>query len=466
MLPSIGRAFLPLMILSLFATQAAGPRPVQTAQAGSTFLVNSTADLPDGNVSDNLCLALNGKCTLRAAIMQANHTSGMDTILLPAGTYTLTIPGADDADQVGDLDISDDVVINGAGPDRTIVDGNSMVTHDRVFQILSPAHHVTLSGMTLRKGDTVFIDPGQAAGFGGGLYQDGGNLTLTDMVIEGNQADYGGGLAPSFIHRPGTTTLESVTIRANQAQFGGGIYLIDGINDSPALFKMSRSTLSGNTAQYGGGLFFQGFCCEPGAENTTLDLINSTFSGNTVDHDGGGIYDRGGLVQLANVTVANNQVNWPAADNGGIGGGGLLITSTAGFAATLNAKNSLIGNNSRHKQGVLFTFQDDCNGAVTSYGNNLFASTTNCQINDVAGDLKNVDPLLGVLGNYGGSTQTQPLLIGGPAIDAGNPAGCIDFDATVISTDQRGFARPGNGRCDIGAYEYYPVAAYMPLIFR
>ena len=30
------------------------------------------------------------------------------------------------------------------------------------------------------------------------------------------------------------------------------------------------------------------------------------------------------------------------------------------------------------------------------------------------------DPLLGTLGNYGGLTQTVPLLPGSPAIDAGN----------------------------------------------
>jgi CSLREA domain-containing protein len=167
--------------------------------AGSTFVVNSTADLPDGNVTDNLCLALNGKCTLRAAIMQANFSAGKDTILLPAGTYKLTIPGVDDNDQVGDLDISDDLVIEGDGPDQTIVDGNGAVTGDRVFHILSTANQTALSGMTVRNGVTVFVNTSQDAGFGGGIYQDGGDLSLTDVVIEDNQASYGGGLVPSLL---------------------------------------------------------------------------------------------------------------------------------------------------------------------------------------------------------------------------------------------------------------------------
>jgi hypothetical protein len=134
--------------------------------------------------------------------------------------------------------------------------------------------------------------------------------------------------------------------------------------------------------------------------------------------------------------------------------------------AKLDFKNSLIANNIRHKQGVLFTFQDDCNGVVNSLGNNLFQSTDNCMINVVPNDLKNVDPLLGPLGNNGGPTQTQALLKGSPAIDAGNPNGCIDFAVIAVTTDQRGFPRPVNGRCDIGAYEYYPEAVHLPLVSR
>jgi hypothetical protein len=167
--------------------------------------------------------------------MQANFTSGMDTILLPAGTYKLTLPGVDDNDQFGDLDISDDLAIEGDGPDQTIVDGNGAATGDRVFHILSTAQQTTLSGMTVRNGVTVYNSSVQDAGFGGGIEQNGGDLNMTNMVIEGNQASYGGGLTPSFVNGSGTTTLERVTIRSNQAQYGGGGLLIastDGFSET------------------------------------------------------------------------------------------------------------------------------------------------------------------------------------------------------------------------------------------
>jgi len=49
-----------------------------------------------------------GPGSLRQAIIDANATAGSDTINLPAGTYVLSIPGADeDAAATEDLDITD-----------------------------------------------------------------------------------------------------------------------------------------------------------------------------------------------------------------------------------------------------------------------------------------------------------------------------------------------------------------------
>ncbi|MBK9208823.1 MAG: S-layer homology domain-containing protein [Anaerolineales bacterium] len=54
------------------------------------------------------------------------------------------------------------------------------------------------------------------------------------------------------------------------------------------------------------------------------------------------------------------------------------------------------------------------------------------------------NPLLGILGDNGGFTQTVPLLAGSSAINTGNDAYCP-------ATDQRGVTR---ANCDIGAYEF------------
>jgi len=64
--------------------------------------------------------------------------------------------------------------------------------------------------------------------------------------------------------------------------------------------------------------------------------------------------------------------------------------------------------------------------------------------------------MLGPLQNNGGPTQTQALLPGSPAVDAGNPNGCTDGSGNLLKTDQRGAPRPDpedTGGCDIGAFE-------------
>src|SRR5262249_43423379 len=59
--------------------------------SGATFTVNDKADATDAHPGDGICATLTGTCTLRAAIQEANALAGTDQIVLPAGTYTLTI---------------------------------------------------------------------------------------------------------------------------------------------------------------------------------------------------------------------------------------------------------------------------------------------------------------------------------------------------------------------------------------
>jgi hypothetical protein len=98
----------------------------------------------------------------------------------------------------------------------------------------------------------------------------------------------------------------------------------------------------------------------------------------------------------------------------------------------------------------------NCSGRLTADDGYNLSSDNTCNFN-TQGDLNNTDPLLGPLQNNGGPTQTQALLSGSPAIDAGNLAGgCQDNKGNLLTTDQRGQPRPDkedSGGCDIGAYE-------------
>lgn len=382
-----------------------------------------------------------GDCSLREAIRAANTDlavdacpagNGADTITLPAGNYILALAGAsENAALTGDLDLTEDLTLNGAGATNTGIDANSL---DRVFHILSGANAVQISGVTIQGGNA----PG-VSGFGAGLYAQTGALTLTNSRVRNNTTSAsGGGL---YIQPGGSLTLTNSRVENNTGASGGGIDVGSG-----ATALISNSTISGNTAtepSVGGG----------GIENLgTLTLVNSTISGNSTPGNGGGIYIGGsGTTNLFNVTVTNNTAD---SENNNIGDGGGIRTA----GGPVNFRNSLIGGNFDNSSGAQ---HPDCSGTLTGQGYNLIQDTIGCTIGgDTTGNVTGFSPNLGSLQNNGGPTFTHALLTGSPAIDAGNPAGCVDQNSTLLTTDQRGYVRPvdGDGNasaiCDMGAYEF------------
>ena len=120
------------MALGTATLWALAPRYQVAHAAGIT--VDTTGDVVDaaGGVCANITIASlpgpDGVTSLREAIRAANNTTGADTVSLPAGVYTLIIPGVDeDANATGDLNI-----IDGAGAATTIIDADTL---DRVFDI-------------------------------------------------------------------------------------------------------------------------------------------------------------------------------------------------------------------------------------------------------------------------------------------------------------------------------------------
>jgi|ERR1700674_474476 len=243
------------------------------------------------------------------------------------------------------------------------------------------------------------IRNGGTPSFGGGIYNIG-TLTINNSAVSGNLAFAQNVAAGGGIFNSGTLTIANCTVSTNSARaFAGAL---------------------------GGGV----------ANAGTLTINNSTISGNSASAfraQGGGIasFGQGGTITINNSTLSGNRALGPHPEGGGIGG-------------TATLQNSIVANNQA----------GNCNGTITSNGYNLSSDGT-CNFNNT-GDLNNTDPKLGQLGNYGGPTQTMPLLSGSPAIDVGNPSGCTDGNGHLLKTDQRGKPRPDKedtGGCDMGAYE-------------
>lgn len=423
----------------------------------ATFLVNTTTDTVDVNPGDSVCADDSGQCSLRAAIQEANTLAGDDMITLSANTYSLTISGAgeDNASQ-GDLDIKDTVTIQGSGTDQTIIDANSL---DRILDIVASIDiTLTLENMTLQNGSAT-VDMGGAI-----KNYTNSTLVISNVSLINNHADQFGGA----ILTGGSCVITNSLISENDGSAGGGIVSFGSLNLNQSTISKNKSTDSAENDGNGGGLFCYGCTltstnssifdnttngdgggvyCSDGFDVCSSEFINSTISGNEASNNGGGIFSSGEMF-LYNSTITNNTADNLA--NNGSGGGG-IFAAFVGVSTTL--RNSIVTGNTDTSGSA-----DDCAlGDSISEDYNLIGKGDGCNFapntNDQVGT--NLNPIvaqLEPLGDNGGPTKTHALGTGSPAIDAGNPAGCLDQDDQSLTADQRGNLR--YGPCDIGAFEF------------
>ncbi len=451
------------------------------------------------------------------------------------------------------VSISRSVILVGAGSGQTIIDGDAA---DSVV-VVSAAVNVSISGVTVRNGD--------ASLDGGGLLNEGGVVTLSDSVVEDNIAPNGAGIlndgtmilddvtvrnntADEFVGNVSicsdcagggilnlsVMTMTNSMIHGNTADFGGGIdnaamadltatnitvYNNTATNtnsqgggiENLGVMAVTGSDVHTNTARNGAGIFNEGTLTVSssdvydnvasgrggGFHNTfsltmqtsniydnqagsgggggistdsgTVVLDRSAVYNNFATGSGGGIVNNVDLVTGANsFTITNSTIsgNSTAGQGGGLRSAGSAVTnlnnvtfngntstvvngqSISILAGSMTAKNTII---------AISGSGTNCSGNITSQGRNIVSDNT-CHLTGT-GDLTNTNPRLGALQNNGGPTLTHALLLGSPALDSGS--GCP-------AVDQRGVARPFGPACDRGAYEYDQVIlrVYLPFVVR
>lgn len=334
----------------------------------------------------------------------------------------------------------------------------------------------TISNVTISNNDN-------AHGYGGGAFINAGPyavVTISNSVISGNSGAHGGGIYATGTG--GSIYLQSTQLLGNHAVFNEGGGLLGVFPSGVKKVSIIDSTVSGNNAHYsGGGISFYKLAGDVyinhtnfSANTTTLftggglrvyasgastaTILNSTFSGNVAAGIGGGIALEGAVsTNISNTTVVANSASGNA--------GGVFSGVSDTNASTI--ESSTITNNSTANTGggifvasatpalVLHNTVVAGNAATSSDPDTAGSFSANFNLIQNPGDatitgsnnITGVDPLLGPLGNYGGSMQTKLPLPGSPLIDAGDPA------ATTLATDQRGLARVAGAFIDIGADE-------------
>ena len=200
---------------------------------------------------------------------------------------------------------------------------------------------------------------------------------------------------------------------------GGGIF-------NRGELQVSNSTIADNTAGGRGGGIHQS------VSSSTTNIFQSTISGNTAGV-GGGLDSYRGDVNVHYSTISNNS------------GGGIFSFGNYSYVET-RLNSSIVSGN----QGGDVVRHANYQTTIFSDGHNLIGNGTAEFRFNQPGDVVGVDPRLGPLTDNGGSTRTHALLLGSPAIDAGDP----DI-LPSITDDQRGdgFPRILGDQVDMGALE-------------
>ncbi len=249
-------------------------------------ICNGVDDDCDATTSEDGLATLDGRhnfATIQGAIDAARPTS---SVLVCDGTYAENLVIDDD------LDLSS---LNGSA--YTTIDGGAAGSCVSV-----ELGEVSIAGFTVT-GGTGTIDPADPTYLsGGGLYIESLDpVTLSDLVVSDNEADFGAGL---YAHEGTTVNISSSTFELNDADvYGGGLFL-----------SLATTTLVDVFIEDNEGAWAGGICVDRG----TLDLDGVSIDDNLASEYGGGVF-----VYIADVTATDDTT--VSANTAGDLGGGIFV---------------------------------------------------------------------------------------------------------------------------------------------
>jgi uncharacterized repeat protein (TIGR02543 family) len=326
-----------------------------TLMAETSASANSTATLyvAQGGAGIGNCADLGDACSsLQTAIGLADGQTNTDvTIDVAAGTY-------DENDTIN-LPSTDTLVIQGAGATTTFINGSHLGSD---FTI-GAGGQVTLEALKIENGEALGNGSG-ASGYGGGIYNQSGTLTVDDSIFSSDVAigapsttsvsggNAGGG---AIYDESGELALYSDTFTTDSASGGsgngtsaggsayGGAIDVEGGTVYTEVATFNDDTANGGASGASGGVGGSAFGGAASDHATSSSFYLTTFSNDATNGGaggvgvdggngyGGGLYSSAGDTTLTKDTFSND------ATNGGAGG---VSTGGSAFGGGFNASGA------------------------------------------------------------------------------------------------------------------------------
>jgi predicted outer membrane repeat protein len=505
------------LLLALTLLLGAAP-----AAGAATYTVTTTDDAGPGSLREALLQASSesGADTIEitatgtVALAGPLDAQGPLTIEGPAassGTFTLDGGGAARILSVsGDLTVRRLRFVDGRAPEGGAITmggfAATLVVEDSTFEgntagTYGGAIVGRASGKVVvrrsafrgnRAGGTGDAEDFSGHGYGGAIAASG--LTVEDSLFEDNAA--GGDDAPGVFGGNGTggaissmgatTTITGSTFRRNTAGGRGGAGNGSGLGKGGAVYAVAQVTIDGSTFEdnVAGGDVGPGLASGSGtgggvyltnAGDKAIVVRDSTFRGNVARNGDGGALRAGDRVLVEGSTFAANVADAAGGAVRSLGGGLDAYRSTfAGNTASGNGSAIVADPPSGGPlpvslsavtvtgglgpgDAIIATGMLAIRGSIVAggcFGGDYAVTAT---LTDAAGQCGGAtvgDPQLAPLADNGGPTPTMALYASSDALDLVPAHFCAE-------TDQRGEARPDNGRptCDAGAFELVAARA-------
>ncbi len=304
-------------------------------------------------VTGTTCSSWADPCKLQAALDIA--TDG-DQIWVVEGTYNPTVPAGREAT----FQLISGVAIYGGfiGTETSLSErdwetnvttlsgdiGSEGDDTDNSYHVVTGSGTdatAILDGFTITAGNA---NGALTSGFdiGGGMYNESGSPSLTNVDFTNNFAQSGGGMY-NYLSNP---TLTNVSFVGNNANFGGGMY---NVQSNP---NLSNVSFTNNLSQGDGGGMYNI------SSNPSLSFVE--LSSNNAAAWGGGMYNRSSDPVMIQVAFDSNEAKY---------GGGVSNTHSSPMLdyATFNLNTAIVGG------GMLNTGTSNASVSNTTFSDN-FAS--------------------------------------------------------------------------------------------
>ena len=408
------------------------------AQSGGGLYLSPGATLMLGSagapaaVSNNLATLLGGglalaagaQLTMTGGSLSSNQAAAQGGALsMAAGASALFVPGSSGGTSISSNSAADygGAISNNGG--QLTLQGANVSFNQTLTGTLGVGFGGAIDdeGAMSVTGSTFSTNQGRFGGavfVGGRLFNASADIQHT-LFIANIAGQLGGGLYTNIVTT--TVTIEDSNFEGNTASFGGGLARVN------AQLSLSHSSVTNNVAQNGGGL---GLLALPDpTDGPYVEIHDSTISGNLNKSPYGAGINNAGLLDLVNVTLANNLASPGFADVGVCDN----ITGTV-----TRVENTVLDNPSGTN------CSSDAFAALPNSADFNYSTDTSCGLSgshDTQGS--GLNAMLGPLTHAGSFTDYLMPLLGSPLIDQAGP-GCSPLD-------QR-YALRHNG-CDIGAIE-------------